>query len=88
MRAEAKRRNSACAIAVMNHAKQLLGHEGAGARVKKKGGGTEVVQNRGKRKTIGKLIYGAFPSLPGQPPAQAKRTPAKLGRLGASTRRR
>jgi hypothetical protein len=80
MRREARQRNSACALAVWQRAKLLIGTEGAGARVKVKGsssrgasgqftaGTTEVVQNRGGRKAIGKLIYGAFPSAPGDPP--------------------
>jgi len=68
MRQEARRRNSACAIGVHNRAKLLVSHEGAGARVRIKGGGTEVVQSRGKRKAIGKLVYGAFPSRAGDPP--------------------
>ena len=68
MRREARQRNSASAIAVFNRAKILTSHEGSGHRVKIKGGGTEVVQSRGGRKQIGKLIYNAFPSAPGDPP--------------------
>jgi hypothetical protein len=68
LRREARQRNSACAISVFNRAKLLVGTEGAGARVKAKGGGTQIVQSRGKRRIIGKLIYGAFPSSPGNPP--------------------
>lgn len=70
MRQEARKRNSAGAIAVHNRAKLLTGREGAGARVRAKGGGTELVQSRGKRKQIGALVYGAFPSAPGDPPAR------------------
>jgi hypothetical protein len=72
MRSEARKRNSAGAIAVFNRAKILTSHEGAGARVKAvakwKKSPTIVVQNRGTRKQIGKLVYGAFPSAPGDPP--------------------
>ncbi len=68
MRREARQRNSAAAIAVHNRAKVLTSHEGSGARVKVKGGGTEVVQNKGRRRQIGKLIMNAFPSAPGDPP--------------------
>lgn len=68
MRRESRKRNSAAATSVNNRAKILTSHEGAGARVRIKGGGTEVVQNRGGRKKIGKLVYGAFPSAPGDPP--------------------
>jgi len=77
MRREARQRNSACALAVWQRAKLLIGTEGAGARVKVKGG-TQVVQNRGGRKAIGKLLYGAFPSAPGDPPHK------QSGRLLAS----
>jgi hypothetical protein len=77
MRREARQRNSACALGVWQRAKLLIGTEGAGARVKVKGG-TEVVQSRGGRKAIGKLLYGAFPSAPGDPPHK------QSGRLLAS----
>lgn len=78
MRREVRKRNSDCAIGVWQRAKLLIGTEGAGARVKVKGG-TEVVQSKGKRKQIGKLVYGAFPSLPGDPPH--KQTGRLLGSI-------
>lgn len=78
MRREARKRNQAAAQAVWQRAKLLIGTEGAGARVKIKGGGTEVVQSKGGRRQIGKLIYGAFPSRPGDPPHK------QTGRLLAS----
>lgn len=81
LRAEARRRNAACAIAVHNRAKTLLSVEGAGARVRNKAtGGTEVVQARKGRRTIGALIYRAFPSRPGEPPH--KQSGHLLGSVG------
>lgn len=53
-------RLNVCAIALTNHAKKLISIEGAG----KTGPG----RGAGGRFTKGKLIYGANPSAPGDPP--------------------
>lgn len=85
--AEMGRRLDACRHAVQNHAKKLVGTEGAGRWVQeaqpgqgatmpnfnvfktKKGlKGFNLVQRAQGQKGRGKLMYGAFPSRPGEPP--------------------
>lgn len=63
---EAKRRVRACCILVWNHAKFLVNKEGTGRR-----GGSGKYKSR-------KLVYGANPSRPGEPPHK------QTGRLLAS----
>lgn len=53
IRAEMKRRIAACCIVVFNHAKKLLNVEGTGT------------SGTGKSS---RLVYGANPSAPGEPP--------------------
>lgn len=72
LQSELTRRLSAAAIVVQNHAKRLVGKEGTG--VKGDGGGTQPTGPRNRKK----LIYGAFPSRPGEPPRK------QTGRLQSS----
>jgi HK97 gp10 family phage protein len=62
LQSELTRRLTASAMLVTRHAKELVGKEGTGTR--SKSGAVEPTQARNKKK----LIEGAFPSSPGEPP--------------------
>ncbi len=70
--AELGRRLDACAIVVENHAKVLISVDGT-ARV-----ATVKVDSKGRKRKGTKLVYGANPSKPGEPPH------VQTGRLRAS----
>jgi hypothetical protein len=65
LKAELRRRVFACSIAVMNHAKVLIGIEGAGSAIKAHsywyGGRKRKVRKQGR-------VYGQSVSSPGEPP--------------------
>lgn len=62
LHAELRRRLSACAIATANHAKKLISIDGTGRRTIRKR------NKQGKLVKSKKLVYGANPSKPGEPP--------------------
>lgn len=70
--AEIGRRLDRAAVLVQNHAKELLSVEGTGQRV------ITMTDRRGRKRKRKKLIYGANPSRPGEPPR------LQTGRLRAS----
>jgi phage gpG-like protein len=70
--AELRRRLSACAVVTTNHARKLISVEGTGKST------TKVRNAKGKLVKRTKLIYGAHPSKPGEPPRK------QTGRLAAS----
>jgi hypothetical protein len=69
--AELRRRLSACAIATANHARKLINVDGTGKRILRKRNA------KGKLVRSKKLVYGAHPSKPGEPPR--KQTGRLLG---------
>jgi hypothetical protein len=75
LNAELRRRISAACIVVSNHAKQLIGIEGAGSAIRKHsywyGGRKRTVRKKG-------LVYGQSTSKPGEPPRK------QTGRLQSS----
>lgn len=71
LNAELRRRLSACAIATTNHAKKLINVDGTGRRtIRKRNAKGKLVRSK-------KLVYGAHPSKPGEPPR--KQTGRLLG---------
>jgi phage gpG-like protein len=72
LKAELRKRLAACAIAIVNRAKQLLSVDGTGRRTRR------VRDRAGKLRKSKKLVYGASPSAPGEPPRK------QTGRLHAS----
>lgn len=75
LEAEMGRRLDASAIVVQNHAKELIGREGAGKVPKSK------TLRSGRKVRKGNLVYGAVRSKPGEPPMK------QAGRLQTSVSR-
>lgn len=75
LKAEMRRRISACAIAVANHAKHLIGLEGAASAIRR-----VSYHYDGRKRTArkGGLVYGSSVSQPGEPPRK------QFGRLQGS----
>jgi hypothetical protein len=75
LKAEMRKRITVCALAVQNHAKKLIGLEGAASAIKPLsywyGGRKRNVRKKG-------LVYGATVSRPGEPPRK------QFGRLQSS----
>ena len=72
VRAEMGRRLDACRVEVANHAKELVGVEGAEKTT------VTVTDARGRKRKRTRLRYGANPSAPGEPPHK------QTGRLQSS----
>lgn len=60
---EFRRRLAACCLVLVNHARTLIDVDGTGVVAK-----SSKAKGKKKAKRKGSLIYGAYPSKPGEPP--------------------